>query len=170
MEVLDLGELTGQLCSEGAYDAGRMALDLREGVTVKGDAALLGRLIENLIDNAFKYGGKMATEGSPGGRSGEHRAGNTEQPDFPQVRISVFHEQGEALLSVRDYGQGIPFEVQDKIWQRFFQADASHSGQEGAGLGLAMVRQIAELHGGRMTLESRPGRGSCFTLHLPMAQ
>ena len=54
------------------------------------------------------------------------------------------------------------------MWQRFFQADPSRSEKGGAGLGLAMVDQIARAHGGTMTLESIPGLGSTFTLHLPV--
>lgn len=72
-------------------------------------------------------------------------------------------------LSVRDEGEGIAPELQEKIWQRFYQADPSRSGAQGAGLGLAMVEQIARLHGGDMSLESRPGEGSVFTLRLPAA-
>ena len=71
-------------------------------------------------------------------------------------------------LSVRDDGIGISPEHQEKIWQRFYQVDSSRGVDSGVGLGLAMVRQIASIHGGRMTLESMPGAGSTFTLHLPL--
>ena len=64
-------------------------------------------------------------------------------------------------------GIGIAPEHREKVWQRFYQVDSSRGGQSGAGLGLSMVRQIAQLHGGTVTLESQPGVGSTFTLRLP---
>ena len=67
-------------------------------------------------------------------------------------------------------GIGIPKDQQDKVWQRFYQVDASRSGETGAGLGLSMVQQIAGAHGGYMTLESIPDIGSSFTLHLPVSE
>ena len=73
-------------------------------------------------------------------------------------------------MSVRDDGIGIAPEQQEKIWQRFYQVDASRGDESGAGLGLSMVQQIAQIHGGRMTLESILGVGSDFTLHLPLAE
>ncbi len=111
---------------------------------VRGDAGLLTRLLRNLIDNGFKYG-----------RQDGH------------VWVSVSEENGELLLHVRDDGIGIPAEHREKIWQRFYQVDPSRGESSGAGLGLAMVSQIARLHGGYMTIESIPDEGSVFTLHLP---
>lgn len=143
-ETVNLSDLARELCAEQGYDTQRLTLELQEGVTAKGDPALLGRLLQNLIDNAFKYG----------------------QPDG-HVWVSVSGREQEVLLSVRDNGVGIPPEEQEKVWQRFYQVDPSRSGEGGAGLGLAMVRQIAQLHNGRMTLESVPDVGSSFTLHLP---
>ena len=100
----------------------------------------------NLLDNAYKYG-------KPGG----------------SVWLRLRRGGGWVQLSVRDEGEGIAPEQQEKIWRRFYQADPSRSGGQGAGLGLAIVEQIARLHGGSMSLESRPGEGSTFTLKLPEA-
>lgn len=141
---VDLGELLCTLCEEQRYDTGRLNLDLPEGMTVRADPALLSRLVQNLIDNAFKYG-------KPEGH----------------VWVSVTRSEQEILLTVRDDGIGIPADQRDKIWQRFYQVDSSRSSAGGAGLGLSMVQQIARAHGGYMTLESVPGLGSAFTLHLP---
>ena len=102
------------------------------------------RLLQNLLNNAVRYG----------------------RPDG-HILVTLRREGADAVLSVRDDGPGIPYNQQDKIWQRFYQADASRSGENGAGLGLPMVRQIAALHGGTVTLDSAPGKGSCFTFRFP---
>ena len=108
------------------------------------DPSLLSRLVRNLVENAFKYG---VTDGC--------------------VWVSACQSGSEVLLQVRDNGIGMSADQQDRIWQRFYRVDAAHGSEGGAGLGLAIVRQIARAHGGYMTLESIPGKGSTFTLHLP---
>ena len=144
---LDLGQLARRTLEEQNYDPARLRLALAEGVTVRGDEALLGRLVANLADNAFKYG-------LPGGL----------------VTVTVAAEGGEALLTVADQGPGIPAAQQEKIWRRFYQVDAARSDeQQGVGLGLSLVQRIAQVHGGHMTLESAEGAPSAFTLHLPLA-
>ena len=141
--TLDLGELVRSVCEEQGYDPDRLRLELAEQTIVHGDATLLTRLLQNLVENALKYG----------------------KPDG-HVWISVARQAEEVQLTVRDDGIGIPPEEQEKVWDRFYQVDTSrHS--SGAGLGLSMVRQIAKIHGGYMTLESIPEVGSSFTLHLP---
>lgn len=147
LEPVKLNDLIRSLCQEQAYDPHRLILELQEEVTAAADPALLSRLIQNLVENGFKYG----------------------RPDGC-VWISVRQDGDEILLEVRDNGMGIPSEQQDKIWQRFYRADPARSGEGGTGLGLAIVRQIAQLHGGYMTLESVPRVGSAFTLHLPAAE
>ena len=76
---------------------------------------------------------------------------------------------GEASLWVRDSGPGVAREDQDRIFDRFARAAGSRRRSEGAGLGLAIVRAIAEAHGGRATLASRPGAGSTFTVVVPVS-
>ncbi len=144
LEELDLTALVRTLCAEQAAGEDRLRLDLQEGVRARGDSTLLTRLVQNLIDNAFKYGG-------------------AEGP----VEVVLRRTAGEIRLTVRDYGPGIPPEQQEKIWQRFYQVDPARGRDRGAGLGLSIVRQIAGLHGGRMSLESAPGQGCAFTLCLP---
>ena len=145
LEGLDLTALVRNVCAEQPYPGDRLLVEAEEGLTVRGDGALLTRLLQNLIDNGFKYG-------RPGGR----------------VWVELRRGEGEALLRVRDDGIGIAKEDQAKVWQRFYQADPSRTGASGAGLGLSMVRRIAQLHGGEMELESVPGLGSAFTLRLPL--
>ena len=106
----------------------------------------MSRLTENLVENAFKYG-------KPEGH----------------VWVTVKSQGEEGILEVRDDGIGIPKDQQEKIWQRFYQVDPSRSDESsGVGLGLSMVRQIAQLHGGTVTLDSVEGIGSAFALHLPL--
>jgi len=142
MEKLDLGRFVREFCDEQRYE--NVEFYIKEGITVQADQTLLGRLLQNLIENAYKYG-------KPQGK----------------VWISVGRNDSKAFLAVRDDGIGIPTEHQQKIWQRFYQVDQSRSDAGGAGLGLSMVKRIAEMHGGYMTLESQPDEGSCFTLNLP---
>lgn len=145
MERVNLGEFVNTFSMEQQWDNSRLNIDTAPGIWVQADRELLGRLIRNLMENAFKYG----------------------KPDG-MVWMSVTAASKEALLTVRDNGIGIPPEEQDKIWQRFYQVDPSRNGEEGAGLGLSMVKQIARIHKGHMTLESVPQKGSTFTLHLPL--
>ncbi|MDO4331404.1 MAG: HAMP domain-containing sensor histidine kinase [Eubacteriales bacterium] len=144
-ETVNLGELLRFLCEQQHYDQRRLTLEVPETLTVWADPALLTRLAQNLIDNAFKYG----------------------RPDG-HVWVSACRSETEVLLQVRDNGIGIAPDQQKKIWQRFYQVDPSRSRENGAGLGLSMVEQIARVHGGYMTLDSVPDRGSTFTLHLPV--
>ena len=143
-EALDLSALADEVCADQPYPPQRLIREIQPGLTFRGDRALLTRLLQNLIDNGFKYG-------KPEGH----------------VWVTLSRSGNELLLSVKDDGIGIPAQLQDKVWQRFFQADPSRSEAGGAGLGLAMVAQIARVHGGFMSLESSPGLGSTFTLHLP---
>lgn len=87
-------------------------------------------------------------------------------PEGGEVEVAV-RERGHAVeLEVADNGVGIPEEQLPFIFERFHRADPSRT-QGGAGLGLSIARQIAEAHGGVIEAESRPGRGSTFTLSLP---
>lgn len=103
--------------------------------------ALMSRIVQNLLQNAYKYG-----------REGGH------------IRLSLRQDGEKAVLQVEDDGIGIAPEDLEKIWQRFWQADVSRGVDGGSGLGLAMVREIAQFHGGTATVESTPGVGSRFTV------
>lgn len=141
---VNLNGLLRSHCEELAYSPDRLILELHEDIMAMADPTLLSRLVRNLVENGFKYS-------EPNGC----------------VWVSVRQSGGEILLEVRDNGIGIPAELQEKIWQRFYRADPARGGEGGAGLGLPIVRQIAHAHGGYMTLESIPRVGSAFTLHLP---
>ncbi len=143
-EKINLTELTKSICTEQAYADRNVYFEAKNEISAFVDTTLITRLIQNLIDNAVKYG---KTDG--------------------HVWVSITENEHEIQLSVKDDGIGIPKEEQSKIWQRFYQVDASRTGDNGTGLGLSMVQKIAEIHGGYMSLESEPLKGSNFVLHLP---
>jgi signal transduction histidine kinase len=110
------------------------------------DAAAVAQALSNLIDNAIKY-------------SGERRA----------LRVEAALADGELALSVSDEGLGIPPAEHARIFEKFYRVGRSDTqGRRGSGVGLALVRHVAEAHRGRVTVESRPGAGSRFTIHLPV--
>lgn len=114
-------------------------------VFVVGDPELLTVAIKNLVDNAIKYS-----------EDGKH------------VGIGVATSKNSVQISVADVGVGIPKDEQNRIFERFYRVDASRSRQTGGtGLGLSLVKHIIFSHGGEITLFSRPGVGSTFTVSLP---
>lgn len=143
-EKIDLTDLARTVCAEGPWPADGLVLEAGGPLPAWADKALITRLLQNLIDNGFKYG-------KPGGH----------------VWVVLRPSADEVLLTVRDDGKGIPPAEQEKVWQRFYQVDPARGEKSGAGLGLSMVQKIAQAHGGYMTLESDPAWGSAFTLHLP---
>lgn len=110
------------------------------------DQTMMTQAVLNLISNAIKYG--------------KPESGNGE------IRLSAAVENGAAHIRVSDNGPGIAPESLPHLFDRFYQADQSRH-HDGAGLGLALVRQIAQLHGGDVTVESAPGKGCSFTIHFP---
>lgn len=143
-EKIDLTDLARTVCAEGPWPADRLVLEADGPLPAWADKTLITRLLQNLIDNGFKYG----------------------KPDG-HVWVVLRPSADEILLTVRDDGKGIPPAEQEKVWQRFYQVDPARGEKSGAGLGLSMVQKIAQAHGGHMTLESDPAWGSAFTLHLP---
>jgi two-component system phosphate regulon sensor histidine kinase PhoR len=123
----------------------RLELDCREDLKGRVNPALLEQAVVNLIDNAINY--------TEEGKSVTIRAREGEQ---------------EILIQVEDHGSGIERKHLDRIFERFYRVDKSRSRKlGGTGLGLSIVKHIMEAHGSRVSVESQPGRGSTFTLHLP---
>jgi two-component system phosphate regulon sensor histidine kinase PhoR len=122
-----------------------------DALLVLGDRDELVRLFENLVENALKYG-------APGKRV-----------DVKLSRGTAADDQAEAVASVRDYGPGIAPEHMPRLTERFYRVDVRESrAQGGTGLGLALVKHILNRHRGRLSIESAPGEGATFTVHLPI--
>jgi two-component system sensor histidine kinase BaeS len=91
-------------------------------------------------------------------------------PSGGEIGITAHVEDGWIVVRVRDSGAGIAEEDLPHVFDRFYRADRSRSrATGGAGLGLAIVRQLVEAHGGQIEVESEPGRGTAFTFTLPVA-
>ena len=109
-----------------------------------GVRRLLYEMIYNLCDNAVRYN-------QPGG----------------YVKIRITEEPEDVLVSVSDNGIGIAPEYQEKIFERFFRVDKSHSRKSGGtGLGLSIVKHVAQYHHGMITVDSEPGNGTTITIRL----
>jgi two-component system phosphate regulon sensor histidine kinase PhoR len=125
-------------------------IDAGNVLTVHGDHDELVRVFENLVENALKYGAA--------GRRVDIKVSTGASADG----------EPEALVGVRDYGPGIAPEHLPRLTERFYRVDVGESrAQGGTGLGLALVKHILNRHRGRLTIESAPGAGATFTVHLP---
>ncbi len=110
------------------------------------DAQLLAQAINNLLSNAVKYSAADS-----------------------EVLVRVDSDRFRVLIEVRDHGAGIPPEERERIFEKFYRLERdAASGVIGTGLGLPLVKEIVEKHGGRIHVESVPGRGSTFTIQLPI--
>jgi signal transduction histidine kinase len=117
---------------------------------VQGDANRLEQIINNLLNNAV-------THTPPGG----------------EIKIDLWHDSEKVYFSIADTGNGIPANHLPHIFDRFYRADRSRSrATGGAGLGLAIVRAMVEMHSGsvRVMSEGIPGRGAVFTVEFPLAR
>ena len=112
------------------------------GLTVNADYPRLRQALANLVDNAVKY-----------------------TPAGGKVTVGAEQRPGAVAFVVRDTGPGIPEHQQERIWERLYRGEAGEK-ERGLGLGLSLVRAVVEAHGGRAEVESAPGQGSTFTLHV----
>ena len=124
----------------------KIDLNCDENIKSTINAALLEQAIANLLDNAVKYS-------EQGG----------------EVKINVRQEDKEIAVSLQDNGCGIEKKYLSRIFERFYVVDKARSRKlGGTGLGLAIVKHIAQVHSGYVTVDSSPGKGSTFTIHLPV--
>lgn len=115
-------------------------------VRVHCDAFILRAAVTNLMENAIDF--------SPRGQS---------------VHLTLSEGEGNVILSIRDHGSGIPDYAREKVFERFYSLRHHGAGRKGTGLGLTLVKEAAELHGGSITLEPAPGGGTDARLTLPAA-
>jgi two-component system sensor histidine kinase CreC len=127
----------------------RISVSLGPGddACVDGDALLLQRAVGNLLDNALDF-----------------------SPEGGHIEVDLRTAGRRVEISVRDHGPGIPEYADDKVFEKFYSLARPHSQRKSTGLGLPFVREIAELHGGRITLRNAAGGGALALLALPRGQ
>jgi signal transduction histidine kinase len=121
-----------------------LTADAPADVVVTADRTRLEQVAANLLDNAVKY-----------------------TPQGGRVDVQVGRQDGAAVLRVRDSGAGIPPDELPHVFDRLFRGDTSRA-ERGLGLGLSLVKAVVEAHGGTVSVASEPGRGSAFTVLLPL--
>lgn len=154
LDTVDIGELASIVSEQQQEQADARGITVmcsaRPGLVTVGDQSMLMRIFINLISNAVKYG-----------------------KDNGHVWVSVSESEAQngekhIICSVRDDGIGIAKENIDKIWERFYRVDQSrNAADDSTGLGLSMVKWMTEAHGGTITVQSEPGKGTEFILSLP---
>jgi signal transduction histidine kinase len=139
--------LAGEFQDQIGSDRHRIEVNAPPGsLVVRADPEALGRALWNLLDNAVKY-----------------------SPDSPRILVDISTIDGAAAVKVQDFGLGIAPAEQKEIFRKFVRgSEARARAIKGTGLGLAMVEQIVRAHGGEIRLESEPGRGSTFSVLLPI--
>jgi signal transduction histidine kinase len=157
-EALDLTGLAAEECSRvnaelsAELDEGDASLGIEasgHALTVQGSPRLLRRLIRNLLENARRYStGDVSLELS--------------QKDI--------HQRAMAVIRVNDRGPGVPAEQRERIFEPFYRLPGASEREGGVGLGLALVKSIAQRHAGSVRCEARPGGGASFVVELPVFQ
>ena len=145
LEPLNFSQLVEAVCQDMALIREKeicLRSEIEKDIFIQGNKELLIQLLNNLIVNAYRYG-------KPNGH----------------ILVQLSRTEEQVRLSVSDDGIGMRAEELPQIWNRFYQADVSR-GSQGSGLGLSIVKEIASLHQGSMSVESKPGEGSTFIFSL----
>jgi signal transduction histidine kinase len=150
-ELVDMAAVVHGVAAEFTVPAAARGLSVERtaepGLWVEGDRQALRQALANLLANAVRLA-----------------------PDGSRIRVAAGIEQGWVWMAVEDQGPGIPDDLHGVVFQRFYRGDARRGREEGrSGLGLAIVRQIAEAHAGEVRLASELGRGSTFSVWVPAA-
>jgi PAS domain S-box-containing protein len=135
-------------CIETVQDAignRQSAVDVPIDLEVQADRRGFERILVNLLANAAKY-----------------------SPEGSTIRVGARAQNGDVVVSIRDEGIGIPPEAQERVFERFYRSSLV-SAKRGYGIGLSIARRYVQLQGGRIWVESEPGRGSTFFFTLPVA-
>jgi len=143
------------LCAEECARVGA-SFDVPEGLVqleVSGVAKLLRRMVRNLLENARRYG-----------------AVSPQAPQGAGIVLSLKRQAQRVHIEVGDRGPGVPLEHRERIFEPFFRLPGASERVGGVGLGLSLVKSIAERHGGRVRCAERPGGGACFEVSLPQSE
>jgi signal transduction histidine kinase len=140
MESVDLTGLVAEECAR--TNAELEATEDSSALIVKGVPKLLRRAVRNLLENARRYGGSGTS-------------------------VNLTRQGPVAVVEVCDRGPGVPLELRDRIFEPFYRLPGASEREGGVGLGLALVKSIAERHGGSVHCEAREGGGACFVIMLP---
>ena len=149
---LDLADLARRVYVDKSYDASDAGLSFdlaieSEPLEIDGDAEALNQLLVNLVDNAIKY-----------------------NKDGGKVKMKLFKRGLIGLVQVEDTGIGISSDEKERIFERFYRVDKARAkAARGTGLGLAIVKHIAQAHKGTVTVDSQLGKGSIFSVNVPLA-
>jgi signal transduction histidine kinase len=150
IEAFSLAELMHDIVHEYELDAQKRNVTLsinapEDPAVVYADIGLVQRVLENLIRNSLKF-----------------------TPVGGNISIRLDKKPGAVAVTVEDTGCGIPEEELEHVFDRFYRAENStQNGSKSAGLGLAIVRKILDLHGSRITVNSQVDQGTCFEFDLP---
>jgi two-component system phosphate regulon sensor histidine kinase PhoR len=146
IKVVDVCQAAIQLCRPRAEEKKiRLDLDCEKDATAIFDPALIEQAVVNLLDNAIKYSDSQSS-----------------------IMLKSHQQNSEMIISVQDQGIGIAQKHLPRLFERFYRVDKARSrNMGGTGLGLAIVKHIARAHGGHVSVESKLGEGSCFSIHLP---
>jgi two-component system sensor histidine kinase KdpD len=148
-EDIDLAQLIESSVQDFSQEPGGHAIELQGAFaskTIHADRKLLRMALSQVLDNAVKY----SRPGSP-------------------VVIAIIEERDEVAISIRNEGSFIPAEEREKVFQRFYRCSGSIGTISGTGIGLSVVRRIAEAHHGRVSVESDSSTGTTFAITLPHA-
>ncbi len=147
---VDLTRIVGDAVDDARAVAPDRSIDFAPNgaVVVPGDEVRLRQVMANLLQNAVRH-----------------------TPADTPVHVRVTTDDDEAIIEVRDEGPGMPTQEADRVFERFWRSDASRARSSGGtGLGLAIVAAIADAHGGSATVDTAPGQGATFRVHLPKTE
>jgi two-component system sensor histidine kinase KdpD len=176
----DVGELIGRVVQrlEPRLAGRAVELDVPDTLPpVRLDAVQMEQVLTNLLENAVKYsppGSPIEVKAQVSPANTGVKEGPVGRPDVAPrgVAQSVSHHAPPAgtmlLISVTDHGLGIAPSEQERVFDKFYRVASTASRASGTGMGLAIVKGLVEGHGGQVTVESVPGRGSTFTVSLPI--